>query len=125
MNRFCQQLVKYFLRCITEYLKTKTVVLVTHQIHFIKKATKILVLKEGRPLAFGSYDQLCESGVDFISLISEEKSVNEQKEETIREDILKIDRKRTISTLSLTKTEVFFIIINIFINFINFWILLF
>ncbi|CAG2177906.1 unnamed protein product, partial [Oppiella nova] len=43
-----------FDKCICDYLKTKTVVLVTHQIQFIQKATKILVLKEGRSLAFGT-----------------------------------------------------------------------
>jgi len=80
---------------------------VTHQIQFIKKATKILVLKEGRPLAYGSYDELSKSGIDFMSLIREEK--DKKKEDIRSEELLiaeqMIARKRTISTLS-TKSEV-------------------
>ncbi|CAG2163511.1 unnamed protein product, partial [Oppiella nova] len=99
-----------FEKCITDYLKSKTVVLVTHQIQFIKKATKILVLKDGRPLAFGSYAELIDSGIDFMSLISEEKKENEKKKEEAKSEELLIAeqiiaRKRTISTLS-TKSEV-------------------
>ncbi|CAG2163513.1 unnamed protein product [Oppiella nova] len=99
-----------FEKCITDYLKSKTVVLVTHQIQFIKKATKILVLKDGRPLAFGSYDELNNSGIDFMSLISEEKTENEKKKEESKSEELLIAeqiiaRKRTISTLS-TKSDV-------------------
>jgi len=83
---------------------------VTHQIQFIKKATKILVLKDGRPLAFGSYAELIDSGIDFMSLISEEKKENEKKKEEAKSEELLIaeqiiTRKRTISTLS-TKSDV-------------------
>ncbi|CAG2178982.1 unnamed protein product, partial [Oppiella nova] len=79
-----------FEKCITGYLKSKAVVLVTHQIQFIQKATKILVLKEGRPLAFGSYKGLCESGIDFMNLIQTEvKSESKSKsDEIISEELM-------------------------------------
>ena len=86
-------------------------ILVTHQIQFIKKAAKILVLKEGEPLAFGSYEELMNRGIDFMSLIKEENpenaditdtEVNEQNRSFMEQQI----RNRTISVLS-TKSEVF------------------
>ena len=67
-------------------------------------------MKEGRPLAFGSYDELTEKGIDFMSLISEEKDKEKKREDLKSEELMIaeqiIARKRTISTLS-TKSEVF------------------
>src|SRR6266487_2932521 len=40
-----------FEKCILGYLKSKTTILVTHQLQFIKHATKILVLDQGQCLA--------------------------------------------------------------------------
>ena len=58
-------------------------------------------------MAYGSYDELEKSGIDFMSLIKEEKS-EEKKEEVKNEELLIaeqiIARSRTISTLS-TKSE--------------------
>jgi ATP-binding cassette subfamily C (CFTR/MRP) protein 4 len=77
---------------------------VTHQIQFIKKATKILVLKDGKPLAFGVYHDLINSGLDFMSLLNEQKidKQNDQQNEKIdtqqtSEQFLK---ERTLSELS-------------------------
>ncbi|XP_054158179.1 ATP-binding cassette sub-family C member 4-like, partial [Oppia nitens] len=90
-----------FKKCITEYLKSKSVILVTHQIQFIKKAHKILVLREGRPLAVGSYTELMEAGIDFMSLIKEEEKpiVNKQQMNAV---IITDDdfRQRAISRIS-------------------------
>ncbi|XP_054158180.1 ATP-binding cassette sub-family C member 4-like [Oppia nitens] len=90
-----------FKKCITEYLKSKSVILVTHQIQFIKKAHKILVLREGRPLAVGSYTELMEAGIDFMSLIKEEEKpiVNKQQMNAV---IISGDdfRQRAISWIS-------------------------
>ena len=101
------------IRCIGEYLKSKTVILVTHQIQFIKKAAKVLVLKEGQPLHYGSYKELMEKGIDFMSLIEEKPTDNEKSSEvesshektrSFSEESL---RNRTLSVLS-TKSEVIF-----------------
>ncbi len=104
MHKVFQNLLSKIFRCITEYLKSKTVILVTHQIQFIQKASKILVLKEGKPLAFGAYDELIESGIDFMSLIKEDKPEKETKsQEMTAEDFLiaeQLIRSRTISILS-------------------------
>ena len=67
------------------------------------------MLKEGRPLACGSFDELTAQGIDFMSLISDEKDKEKKKEEAKSDELIIaeqiIARKRTISTLS-TKSEV-------------------
>ncbi|CAG9326281.1 unnamed protein product [Blepharisma stoltei] len=47
-----------FKHCIKEYLKEKTVILATHQIHYLAQADKILILDNGNQLFFGTYIEL-------------------------------------------------------------------
>ncbi|KAF7996691.1 hypothetical protein HCN44_002337 [Aphidius gifuensis] len=47
-----------FEECIEKYLKGKTRILVTHQIQFLQNVDKIIVMKEGKIEAEGSYDDL-------------------------------------------------------------------
>ena len=47
-----------FQECIKNQLQGKTVVLATHQVQFLSKADKVLVLDDGNPLFFGSYKKL-------------------------------------------------------------------
>ncbi|XP_037509647.1 ATP-binding cassette subfamily C member 4 isoform X1 [Rhipicephalus sanguineus] len=61
--------------CIRGYLKNKIVILCTHQLQFLKSANHILVLKEGKMLALGSYRQLQRAGIDFVSLLEEKATV--------------------------------------------------
>ncbi|KAL0419704.1 UNVERIFIED_CONTAM: ABC transporter C family member 5 [Sesamum radiatum] len=51
-------------------LATKTVVFVTHQVEFLPAADLILVLKEGRIIQAGKYDDLLQAGTDFSTLVS-------------------------------------------------------
>ena len=55
-----------FEKCIKEYLKNKCVILVTHQLQFIKQADQIVVLKDGSCLACGSYMELLNKGKIFL-----------------------------------------------------------
>ncbi|KAH9421088.1 Multidrug resistance-associated protein 4 [Dermatophagoides pteronyssinus] len=66
-----------FENCIIEHLKSKIRILVTHQIQFIQKATKILILKEGDCLAFGTFAELQQMGIDFMSLLNEKSITND------------------------------------------------
>ncbi|GIY89244.1 hypothetical protein CEXT_676372 [Caerostris extrusa] len=68
-----------FEKCINGYLKDKVRILATHQIQFLKGASQILVLKEGRCLALGTYDQLTESGVDLGSLMEDYENERRQR----------------------------------------------
>ena len=58
-----------FSKCIKGFLQKqgRTVVLVTHQLQFLKEADKVLVLNEGKIVAFGSYAELLYSNFDFFS----------------------------------------------------------
>src|SRR5699024_8474960 len=65
------------------YLRDKTVVLVTTQVQFIKKASKVLVLDHGNQLTFGTYEQVANSGIDLLSFVqktSEDSDSNLQQE---------------------------------------------
>ena len=67
-----------FEKCIRGYLKDKVVILVTHQLQFIKNAHQILLLNDGKTQAHGNYQQLVNSGIDFIKLSGEDKPDNQQ-----------------------------------------------
>ncbi|XP_038070620.1 multidrug resistance-associated protein 4-like [Patiria miniata] len=58
-----------FDRCILSYLSEKPRILVTHQLQFLDKADKILVLKQGKVADYGTYHQLQKHGVDFAALL--------------------------------------------------------
>lgn len=62
-----------FEKAIRYYLQNKTVVLVTHQLQFIKQATNILYLDAGHSLAQGTFDELIKQGIDFVKLEVEEQ----------------------------------------------------
>ncbi|XP_023214140.1 ABC transporter C family member 6-like, partial [Centruroides sculpturatus] len=47
-----------FEKCIIEYLKDKICILVTHQIHFLNSASKILLLNKGKCEFAGNYKQM-------------------------------------------------------------------
>ncbi|XP_075985131.1 ATP-binding cassette subfamily C member 4-like isoform X2 [Anticarsia gemmatalis] len=56
--------------CINGYLRNKTCILVTHQVHYLKAADFIVVLNEGSIENMGSYDELVKSGTEFSALLS-------------------------------------------------------
>ncbi|XP_040061540.1 ATP-binding cassette sub-family C member 4 [Ixodes scapularis] len=62
-----------FEACIRGYLRNKIVILCTHQLQFLRSATQVLVLREGKMLGLGTFEQLQRAGLDLESLL-EEKS---------------------------------------------------
>ncbi|XP_042514256.1 ABC transporter C family member 5-like [Macadamia integrifolia] len=59
-----------FKEYILTALACKTVIFVTHQVEFLPAADLILVLKEGRIIQAGKYDDLLLAGTDFNNLVS-------------------------------------------------------
>ncbi|KAK4799126.1 hypothetical protein SAY86_024491 [Trapa natans] len=59
-----------FKEYIMSALAMKTVIYVTHQVEFLPAADLILVLKEGRIIQAGKYDELLQAGTDFETLVS-------------------------------------------------------
>ncbi|KAJ7514410.1 hypothetical protein O6H91_23G042800 [Diphasiastrum complanatum] len=60
---------KLFWDCIRRALATKTVLLVTHQVEFLHRADRILVMRDGEIVQSGKYDDLLKSGIDFGTLV--------------------------------------------------------
>ncbi|XP_020539133.1 ABC transporter C family member 5 isoform X2 [Jatropha curcas] len=59
-----------FKEYIMTALATKTVIFVTHQVEYLPATDLILVLKEGRIIQAGKYDDLLQAGTDFKTLVS-------------------------------------------------------
>lgn len=59
-----------FKEYILTSLASKTVIFVTHQVEFLPAADLILVLREGRIIQAGKYDDLLQAGTDFKTLVS-------------------------------------------------------
>ncbi|XP_059157838.1 ATP-binding cassette sub-family C member 4-like [Physella acuta] len=62
-----------FQRCILDLLREKTVVLVTHQLQYLKKADRIAVMREGSIHDIGTYDELKARGMDMKALTSSDE----------------------------------------------------
>lgn len=89
---------QYFcsLKCIRgELLRSKTVILVTHQLQFLKKAEKVMVLKQGRMLTFGPYGKLVASSVEFLSFLDGKRREEERKESLSRQKSLSLHQNST------------------------------
>ena len=68
-----------FEECIKKYLGDKVVILVTHQIQYLKEATNILMLKAGEVEVSGTYQTLLSSGTDFSEFMTEEDDLDAEE----------------------------------------------
>ncbi|XP_047332355.1 ABC transporter C family member 14-like isoform X1 [Impatiens glandulifera] len=59
-----------FKECVRGILKEKTILLVTHQVDFLHNADRILVMRDGKIVQTGKYEELLESGMDFGALVA-------------------------------------------------------
>ena len=77
-----------FEECITTFLRNKVVILVTHQIQYLKTADNILVLHQGRVSHEGNFDYIMKSCEDISSfLIAESDEEEEDDKETKQVEI--------------------------------------
>jgi len=69
-----------FNHCVKGVLKDKCVILVTHQLQFIKDCEQILVLEDGKQKVLGSYAEIQEKGLDIEAILSDySKMMNKDK----------------------------------------------
>ena len=68
-----------FEECINTFLKGKVVILVTHQIQYLKAADKILVLDQGEITHEGTFDYMLQSCEDISSFLVQESDVEEDE----------------------------------------------
>ncbi|RVX14876.1 ABC transporter C family member 3 [Vitis vinifera] len=64
-----------FKECLLGLLGSKTVIYVTHQVEFLPAADLILVMKDGRITQAGKYNEILNSGTDFMELVAAHKTV--------------------------------------------------
>ena len=58
-----------FNKCVRGVFREKAVLLVTHQLHFVERADKILVMKDGEVVERGSYKELIENAEYFRQMM--------------------------------------------------------
>ena len=63
----------FFTRCIRGHLKDKVVILVTHQLHFLKNVDKIIVLRQGEIVEVGTYHELMTNTSGRLKMLLEDK----------------------------------------------------
>ncbi|KAF9666515.1 hypothetical protein SADUNF_Sadunf16G0237100 [Salix dunnii] len=63
-----------FKEALLGILNSKTVIYVTHQVEFLPAADLILVMKDGRITQAGKYDDILNSGSDFMELVGAHKA---------------------------------------------------
>ncbi|KAF8666092.1 hypothetical protein HU200_053802 [Digitaria exilis] len=59
-----------FMECLKGILKNKTVLLVTHQVDFLKNVDTVIVMKDGSVIQSGIYRELLASCSDFSDLVA-------------------------------------------------------
>ncbi|XP_058074504.1 ABC transporter C family member 3-like [Magnolia sinica] len=62
-----------FKECLLGILGLKTVIYVTHQVEFLPSADLILVMRDGRITQAGKYNDILNSGTDFMELVGAHK----------------------------------------------------
>ncbi|XP_027350771.1 ABC transporter C family member 4-like isoform X1 [Abrus precatorius] len=72
-----------FKECVRGALKGKTVILVTHQVDFLHNVDLILVMRDGRIVQSGRYNDLLDSGMDFKALVAAHETSMELVEQGV------------------------------------------
>ncbi|KAL3281370.1 hypothetical protein HHI36_004580 [Cryptolaemus montrouzieri] len=73
-----------FEKCITGYLKNKTVILITHQLQYLNDVDHIIFLEDGCIKAEGTFSELQRANLDFTKLLGQATEEEEEKEEEVQ-----------------------------------------
>ncbi|CAH1159389.1 unnamed protein product [Phaedon cochleariae] len=90
-----------FEKCIRDYLKGKTRILVTHQIQFLKQAEIIVVMNNGRIENIGTFETLAD---DLLKTIKRQDSEDDAKKEMIVKEKPMIKHERMLSIVSVASS---------------------
>lgn len=61
-----------FEECILGYLSDKIVILATHQLQYMKKVDKILVMDQGQVMGTGDFEQMKQARSNFAKMMEEQ-----------------------------------------------------
>ena len=103
-----------FEKCILEALKTKTVVLVTHQIQFLSRVDQIIVLENGRIAEKGDFKTIISNESSFSKTVKEFNQQASEDSEYVEssvpdnsEDIALMIQESEAKKATFSKEEVF------------------
>ncbi|XP_026764672.2 ATP-binding cassette subfamily C member 4-like [Galleria mellonella] len=91
--------------CINGYLRGRTRILVTHQIHFLKAADYIVVLNEGRVENMGTFDELVSSGKEFSTILASLQESKDKDAESVGSGASVEDKPSLARAQSFTNDE--------------------
>ncbi|XP_059049414.1 ATP-binding cassette sub-family C member 4-like [Achroia grisella] len=89
--------------CIKGYLRGKTVILVTHQLHYLKAADYLVVLNNGMIENMGSYNELIKSEEKNSFILTNLQEDDSEEKENISDD--KSGKPNSIKRSMSVKTE--------------------
>ncbi|OMJ74362.1 hypothetical protein SteCoe_26717 [Stentor coeruleus] len=94
--------------CILSALKGKTIILATHQVHYLPQADKILVLNSGEMMFFGTYNELKEDAQarEILGDLAFREEAIEVKERQITAKVLEVNEKQNIEEEEITEGAV-------------------
>ncbi|EXC22155.1 ABC transporter C family member 3 [Morus notabilis] len=98
-----------FKECLLGLLSSKTVIYVTHQVEFLPTADLILVMKDGRITQAGKYDEIFNSGSDFMELVGAHKealsTLNSVESSSAEKMCIDENDEKSASTSGVLKKE--------------------
>ncbi|GAB6032451.1 Multidrug resistance-associated protein 9 [Chamberlinius hualienensis] len=89
-----------FRNCFQKDLKNKTVLLVTHAIHFLENCDYIVVMKDGRIVEQGTHESLIATGEEYPEMI---RTTDEQRNKL--RDQLEVEKKKSLKRLESAVNE--------------------
>ena len=78
-----------FMQVFQDILKDRTRILVTHAIDFVHLADKVLIMKEGKIAAQGSYDELKDN--EYMKQVMEIHNTHQKESKEIAEQVNEFD----------------------------------
>lgn len=79
-----------FEECVMKYLKTKSVILVTHQLQYLGQVNNLIVMDSGSIVAQGTYEELHDKGY-FGQLLRDQTEIKDEEPE---KEVEKIDMEK-------------------------------
>jgi len=87
-----------FEQAIAKMLNNHTVIFVTHSMQFLSKCDKVVFMKGGSVVEFGTYDQLMKDGKGFVTMTSFDQSKNIQKPKEDSDNAQVLQRAKSVSS---------------------------
>jgi len=93
-----------FNECIMGYLGDKPRILVTHQLQYLTDADRIIALSDGKCIGQGTFAELVDMGIDFMSLLSSDDDPDSAIESDT-ETTLEVRKRRFSQQISCMPEE--------------------